>query len=98
MEEGMSTVVWANKLHGTVQKQRARITMRRAWRRMIRADCGPTLQAEWADAMPPAFQELTDDYELAVLMLWTWIDRITAPRHILFPPNMETMIFDPSWL
>eukprot|EP00972_Heterocapsa_arctica_P049090 7227446-Heterocapsa_arctica.AAC.1 len=48
--------------------------------------------------MPPAFFELTDDYALAVLMMWTYVDLYTARVHRIHPPNLAARIFDMSWL
>eukprot|EP00972_Heterocapsa_arctica_P074754 11031492-Heterocapsa_arctica.AAC.1 len=48
--------------------------------------------------MPPCFFELTDDYELAVLMMWTWADLLTARIHRIVPTDPAARIFDLDWL
>eukprot|EP00972_Heterocapsa_arctica_P106614 15704253-Heterocapsa_arctica.AAC.1 len=47
--------------------------------------------------MPPCFLELTDDFELARLMLWTWVDLLTARIHQIYPVDPTANIFSPDW-
>eukprot|EP00972_Heterocapsa_arctica_P018761 2774309-Heterocapsa_arctica.AAC.1 len=64
--------------HGLAQKLRARITTRRAWAELIYKDTTPQDRTEWLDSMPAIFADLTDDYALAALMMWTHADLCTA--------------------
>eukprot|EP00972_Heterocapsa_arctica_P105923 15603204-Heterocapsa_arctica.AAC.1 len=62
----------ANIPCGLAQKLRARVASRRAWGQIIHENCRQEQHDEWTDMMPPTFSELSDDHELAVLMMWIW--------------------------
>jgi hypothetical protein len=87
-----------NTTHGFPQRFRARITTRRAWADLIYNDTTPQDRAEWMDSMPTPFAELTDDYAMAALMMWTWTDLCTARVFKLMSPDPAARVFDDNWL
>jgi hypothetical protein len=83
---------------GPAARFRARIATRRAWADLIYTDTAPQERADWMDSMPPEFKELTDDYALAALMMWTYADLRTAPIFKIFAPDPEAQIFNTRWM
>eukprot|EP00972_Heterocapsa_arctica_P014225 2094557-Heterocapsa_arctica.AAC.1 len=83
---------------GMPEKLRARIATRRAWADLIYEDTTPQGCANWMDSMPPEWGELTDDYALAALMMWTYVDVRTARIFQVTTPDPAAQIFDNRWL
>eukprot|EP00972_Heterocapsa_arctica_P071923 10623995-Heterocapsa_arctica.AAC.1 len=48
--------------------------------------------------MPAGFADLTDDYELLVLVIGIWADFHMARVHAMAPMGPEVPLFDESWL
>eukprot|EP00972_Heterocapsa_arctica_P026197 3857222-Heterocapsa_arctica.AAC.1 len=73
----------ASRPVGRHQRFHAELVARRAWEQLLRDDCTTNLREGWSHLMPDGFADLTDDYELLVLVMWIWADRHSAEVHTM---------------
>jgi hypothetical protein len=80
------------------QRRRAELVAHSAWEQLLRADVELEHRSEWRRRFPASFLHLTDDYELMVLFLWTWIDLKTAKVFRITMADPAIPLFNEGWL
>jgi hypothetical protein len=80
------------------QHRRARHVAATAWEQLLRTDVEGAPRRDWRAAFPENFRHLTDDYELMVLLLWTWVDLQSAMVYRITVMDPAIPLFEEKWL